>query len=127
LGLVEPQQEVGEADNCAAALVAAPSDGLWQRVVGAMCKRVAVDDKEGAGHLVRRCSFSSTTSMGFLSSRNPRNAGCRISPPPAPGANSSFADTAPTETCPLSLRGALPYVCGTGRKPAPVYARLPCD
>jgi hypothetical protein len=80
-GVIEAEKKVCESQDGAATLVAPPSNGFWQCVVGAVRKRVAVDDEEGKGHLLRRCSFSGTISMGFLSSRKPRNAGCRISPP----------------------------------------------
>jgi len=51
LGLIEAQQEIGEAKNRAATPVATPSDGLGQPVIGAMRKRVAVDDEEWPSHV----------------------------------------------------------------------------
>ncbi len=47
---IELEKEVGEAQNCACALVARPTDGLWQCVVGTMRKGVAVDDKQRPVH-----------------------------------------------------------------------------
>jgi len=47
---VEPQQEISEADDCAAALVAAPSDRFRQCMVGAVRKRVAIDDEQRPVH-----------------------------------------------------------------------------
>src|SRR4051794_40741401 len=70
-GLIEAQQEVGKPDYGATTLVPAPPNSFRQRVVGPMRKRVAVDDEEGPCHGDRCSSFSSTTSAGFLSSRNP--------------------------------------------------------
>ena len=49
---IEPQQEVGEADNGAGRPVALSPDGLRQRVIGAMRKRVTVDHQKRAALLV---------------------------------------------------------------------------
>jgi hypothetical protein len=51
LTLIETQKEVGEAEDGATAFVAAAADGLGQGVIGAVGKRVAIDDQEGADHL----------------------------------------------------------------------------
>ena len=51
LALVEPEEVVGEAENGTAATVAGPADRLRHRVIGAVGKRVAVDDEER-----RRCA-----------------------------------------------------------------------
>ena len=48
LALVEPQEEIREADDRAAALVAAAPDGLRQRVIGPVREGIAVDDEERA-------------------------------------------------------------------------------
>src|SRR5438876_1416441 len=48
---LEAEEEVGEANDRAAATVAAPSNCLRQRVIGAVRERVAVDDEEGTSHL----------------------------------------------------------------------------
>ena len=45
LATVQPQQKVGEADNCAPAAIARPPDRFRQCVIGAVSKVVAVDDK----------------------------------------------------------------------------------
>jgi hypothetical protein len=47
------QKEIGEAQDRAAALVAAPADRLRQGVVGAMGEGIAVDDEQRAGHALR--------------------------------------------------------------------------
>jgi hypothetical protein len=51
LALVEAQEEIGKAKDGASALVATPPDGLGQRMIRAVGKRVAVDDEQGAGHV----------------------------------------------------------------------------
>ena len=43
---VEPQQQVGETENGAGRPVALSANVLRQRVIGAMCKRVAVDHQQ---------------------------------------------------------------------------------
>ncbi len=54
-GLVQPQQEIDEANDRAAAQIAAPADRLRQRVIRAMRERVAVDDEKRArGRAVHR-------------------------------------------------------------------------
>jgi hypothetical protein len=50
LAVVEPDQEIGEADDGTAALVAGAPDRFRQRVIGAMREGVAVDDEERPGH-----------------------------------------------------------------------------
>ena len=50
LGLEKPQQEIRESHDCAAAHIAAPTYGLRECVIGAMCERVAVDDEEWSAH-----------------------------------------------------------------------------
>jgi hypothetical protein len=44
-GAIELQQTVGKAENSASGTVAVAQDILRQRVVGAMGKRIAVDDQ----------------------------------------------------------------------------------
>ena len=75
LGFVKAEKKIGESDDGAATPVTPPTNGFRQRVVRAVRERVTVDDEEGTGHLDRCSSVSITTSDGFLSSRNPRNAG----------------------------------------------------
>jgi hypothetical protein len=48
--LVEPQQEIGEPDDRAAATVADPPNRFRQGVVGAMGKGIAIDDKQRSIH-----------------------------------------------------------------------------
>ena len=43
---IEPQQQIGEAENGAGRLVALAADVLRQRVIGAVRERVAVDDEQ---------------------------------------------------------------------------------
>jgi hypothetical protein len=57
LALVEPQQEVPEADDGAGALVAFAPDRLRQGVIGAMGERVAIDHQERTAH-TRRSEIS---------------------------------------------------------------------
>ena len=46
LRLIEPQQEIGEAEDGAGRLAAAPEDRFRQRVIGAVGERIAVDDEQ---------------------------------------------------------------------------------
>ena len=48
---VEPQQEIREADDRAAALVAAPADRFRHAVIGAMRERVAIDHEQRPVHI----------------------------------------------------------------------------
>ena len=50
LVLMEPQEEVREADDGARPLVALAPNRLGQGVIGAMREGVAVDDEKGLGH-----------------------------------------------------------------------------
>ena len=43
--LKEPEQKVGETDNCACTFISGASNGFRHGVVGAMGKRVAVNDE----------------------------------------------------------------------------------
>src|SRR5258706_8730687 len=91
LGFVEAQQKVGEAQDRASALVASSPDALRQPVVRPVGERVAVDDEQRPAHGRRCSSFSRTTSAAFLSVRNPRKAGWRISPPAVHSVNLTSA------------------------------------
>jgi hypothetical protein len=51
LAFVEAEQDVGEAENRAAAAVAGAADRFRQRVVGAVREGIAVDDEEGRARL----------------------------------------------------------------------------
>lgn len=53
LALVEAQQKIGKAEDGTGALVAAPADGLRQRVIGAMREGIPVCHEERSG---LRCS-----------------------------------------------------------------------
>src|SRR5262249_6434513 len=74
VALIEPQQEIGEPDNRAAAAVAAPPDRFGQGVIGAVRERIAVDDKQRSGHessgLVKR-SILPLSAMGTVIARMP--------------------------------------------------------
>src|SRR5213078_1626761 len=64
LGVIEPQQDVGKADDRPTAAVAAAADRLRQAMIGAMAERIAVYDEQGPGHCCadsenRRNTFSS--------------------------------------------------------------------
>lgn len=61
LAVIEPHEEVPEADDGAGTFVAFAPDRLRQRVIGPMGKRVAIDHQERAVH-TRRSAVSSTVS-----------------------------------------------------------------
>src|SRR4051794_21404625 len=62
LTLVQPQQEIGEADDGAATVIPSSPDRFGQGVVGAVGEVVAVDDEQGASGFRHN---SSSTVIGF--------------------------------------------------------------
>jgi hypothetical protein len=50
LALVQSQQKVCEADDCAGTSIPAPPDQLGQAMIGAVCKRIAIYDKQPSTH-----------------------------------------------------------------------------
>ena len=49
LGFVEPKQLISEADNRPCPVAVLSRDRLWQSVIGAMSKGVAIDDQQRPG------------------------------------------------------------------------------
>ena len=48
--LIKTEQEIGEAQDSSSALVAGAANGFWQGVIGAVSKRVAVNDEKRLSH-----------------------------------------------------------------------------
>src|SRR5262249_15737292 len=69
-GLVEPKEQIGEAEGRAAALITSSANSFGQRVIRAVGKGIAINHQKRASQ--RWVSFSWTTSSARLSSRRPR-------------------------------------------------------
>jgi hypothetical protein len=63
---VEPQQEIGEADNGARALAVTAANGFRQRVVRSMREGVAIDNQQRAA---RKFRLAGTTCAGIVTPR----------------------------------------------------------
>ena len=74
---IQTQQEVGEADDRAAASVAGAPDGFRQRVVRAMRKGIAVDDEQGSFMAWRSSPavLNSSFPISSFQSRHSRGSG----------------------------------------------------
>jgi hypothetical protein len=52
LALIQSQQKVSEADDCASAFIATPVDRLGNCVIGAMCKRIAINNEQWSTRVI---------------------------------------------------------------------------
>ena len=70
LAVIEAHEEIGEADDRAAAAIAGAADRFRQRVIRAVRERVAVDHEQRAGCAVHRLTLAGLTLAGLTLARH---------------------------------------------------------
>jgi hypothetical protein len=80
---MEPQQEIGEAQDGTGRLAPAPEDRLRQRVIGAVREGIAVDDQEGRMLALRARAFALGCSFDRAMAKNLRAYPRRVTAPRA--------------------------------------------